>query len=107
LAGTADRWRAADGALGLTGSERFLFVGSGTSLYLARAAAQVLQERPGRTAVAAPASEVFLSQASTVPPEASLVAFVLSRSGCTSEAVLAARHLRERVPGARVVTVSC
>jgi glucosamine--fructose-6-phosphate aminotransferase (isomerizing) len=107
LAGTASRWLGADDALGLTGSERFLFVGSGTSFYLAQAAAQVMQERTGRSAVAVPASEVFLSQASAVPPEEPLVAFVLSRSGSTSEAVLAARHLRECVPGARVVTLSC
>jgi glucosamine--fructose-6-phosphate aminotransferase (isomerizing) len=67
----------------------------------------VMQERTGRPATAVPASEVFLSPASTVPAGVPLVAFVLSRSGSTSEAVLAARHLREHVPAARIVSVSC
>ena len=107
LTAAAAGWRPAPRALGLTGGEHFLFVGSGTSLYLAQAAAQVMQERTGRPAVAVPASEVFLSAASTVPTGVPLLAFLLSRSGSTSEAVLAARHLREHVPSARVVTVSC
>jgi glucosamine--fructose-6-phosphate aminotransferase (isomerizing) len=107
LESTASAWEPAQHALGLTGGEHFLFVGSGTSLYLAQAAAQVMQERTGRPAVAVPASEVFLSAGSTVPLGVPLVAFVLSRSGSTSEAVLAARYLREHVPTARVVSVSC
>ncbi|MEA2283165.1 MAG: hypothetical protein QOK21_3772 [Solirubrobacteraceae bacterium] len=107
LAATAAGWEPASRKLGLTGEEHFVFVGSGTSLYLAQAAAQVMQERTRRPAVAAAASEVFLSTASTIPMGGPLVAFVLSRSGSTSEAVLAARHLRRHVPAARVVTVSC
>jgi glucosamine--fructose-6-phosphate aminotransferase (isomerizing) len=107
LAATAAGWERAAATLGLTGEEQFLLAGSGTSLYLAEAAAQVMQERTGRTAVAVPASEVFLSPASTVPAGVPLLAFVLSRSGSTSEAVRAARHLREHVPSARVVAVSC
>lgn len=107
LEATAAGWEPARRALGFTGEEHFLLVGSGTSLYLAQSAAHVMQERTGRPAVAVPASEVFLSPASTVPAGVPLVAFVLSRSGSTSEAVLAARHLREHVPAARVVTVSC
>ena len=107
LAAAAQQWDASASALELSGGEHFLFVGSGTSLYLGQAAAQVMQERTGRPAVAVPASEVFLSPASTVPMGVPIVAFVLSRSGSTSEAVLAARHLREHVPSARVVSVSC
>jgi glucosamine--fructose-6-phosphate aminotransferase (isomerizing) len=107
LSATAAGWEPADRALGETGGEHYLLVGSGTSFYLAQAAAQVMQERTGRPATAVPASEVFLSPASTVPAGVPLVAFVLSRSGSTSEAVLAARHLREHVPAARVVSVSC
>jgi glucosamine--fructose-6-phosphate aminotransferase (isomerizing) len=107
LEATAAGWAPARRTLGLAGDEHVLLVGSGTSLYLAQAAAHVMQERTGRPAVAVPASEVFLSPASTVPMGVPLVAFVLSRSGSTSEAVLAARHLREHVPAARVVSVSC
>ena len=106
LAAAAESWERADRALALTGGERFLTVGAGTSLYLAQSAAHVLQERTGHPAVAVPASEVFLSARSTVPAEP-LVAFVISRSGSTSEAVLAARHLREHAPDAQVVAVTC
>jgi glucosamine--fructose-6-phosphate aminotransferase (isomerizing) len=104
LAAAADSWDPH--ALGLGGAERFLTIGAGTSFYLAQAAAHVLQERTGRPATAVPASEIFLSTASTVPDEP-LVAFVFSRSGSTSEAVLAARHLREHARQARVVALSC
>lgn len=107
LASAATAWAPAQGALGLTGAEHFLLTGAGTSFYLAQAAAHVMQERTGRPATAVPASEVFLSPASTVPAGVPLVVFVMSRSGSTSEAVLAARHVREHVPSARVVALSC
>jgi glucosamine--fructose-6-phosphate aminotransferase (isomerizing) len=107
LSAAEDCWAPADRALGLSGRERLLLIGAGTSLYLAQSAAHVMQERTGRPAVAIPASEVFLSPASTVPQDEPLLAFVISRSGSTSEAVLAARHLRDHVPAARVVAVSC
>ena len=94
-------------ALGLDGDEHVLLTGAGTSFYLAQAAAQVMQERTGRSARAVPASEVFLSPASTVPQGVPLLVFVMSRSGSTSEAVLAARHLRRNAPEARVVALTC
>jgi glucosamine--fructose-6-phosphate aminotransferase (isomerizing) len=100
-------WTRPPRVLALDGRERFLTVGSGTSFYLAQVAAHVLQERTRRPASAVAASEVFLSAASTVPADEPLVAFVFSRSGSTSEAVLAAQHLREHRPGARVVAVTC
>jgi glutamine---fructose-6-phosphate transaminase (isomerizing) len=106
LSAAAESWAPAERALGLAGGERFLTIGAGTSFYLAQSAAHVLQERTGRPATAVPSSEVFLSARSTVPAEP-LVAFVISRSGSTSEAVLAARHLREHAPAARVVAVTC
>jgi glucosamine--fructose-6-phosphate aminotransferase (isomerizing) len=84
---------------------RLLLVGCGTSLYLAQAAAHAMQEATGRQAAAVPASEVFLSPASTIPAGAPLLAFVISRSGETSEGVLAAEHLARS--GAAVVAVTC
>lgn len=107
LAAAAASWDDAAHALAPTGEEHYLLAGAGTSYYLAQAAAHAMQERTGRPAAAVPVSEVFLSGASTVPRGVRLVAFVISRSGSTSEAVLAARHLREHLPTARVVAVSC
>lgn len=83
-----------------------LFVGCGTSYYLAQTSAQVFQEITGTPSRAIPGSEVFLSPASTVPAGRPLVAFVFSRSGTSSEAVLAARHLRS-TGATTVVGVTC
>jgi glucosamine--fructose-6-phosphate aminotransferase (isomerizing) len=86
---------------------RALFVGAGTSLYLAQAASQRFQELTGVPSAAVPPSEVFLSPASTIPRGGPLAAFVISRSGATSEALHAARHLREHVDEATVVALTC
>ncbi len=85
----------------------FLFVGCGTSLYIAQCAARCFQEITGRVSSAVPASEVFLSDGSTVPRGRPVVAFVISRSGTTSEALIASDHLAERFPSATVVGVTC
>lgn len=84
-----------------------LFIGSGTSLYIAQTAAQSFMELTGTTATAAPASEIFLSAASTVPHEGSVIAFIISRSGATSEALLAASYLREHHPHVTTVGITC
>ena len=85
----------------------YLFIGSGTSFYLAQAAAQSFQEITGHVSCAAPSSEVFLSPASTVPARVPVVAFVISRSGSTSEAVMAADYLRRQSSGVNVVGITC
>jgi glucosamine--fructose-6-phosphate aminotransferase (isomerizing) len=107
LATIPDQWRDVAERIALPAGAQALFVGCGTSYYLAQTAAQVFQEVTHIPARAAPGSEVFLSPASVVPAGAPLVAFVISRSGTSSEAVLAARYLRANVPGAVVVGVTC
>jgi glucosamine--fructose-6-phosphate aminotransferase (isomerizing) len=102
-----DQWDHVASTAGIAAGTPLLFVGSGTSLYIARVAARSAQELTGHTARAVPASEVFLSPESSIVRDSPPLAFVISRSGATSEALLAADFLREQVPGAIVVGVTC
>lgn len=101
-----DRWQEIAGHLPSQRPERALFVGSGTSLYLAQSAARCWQEITGIPGAAVPSSEVFLSPAATVGDTPG-IAFVISRSGTTSEAVLAARYLRDHLRGLVRIGVTC
>ncbi len=78
----------------------WLFVGCGTSFYLAEAAAASWKTLTGQSARAVAASEILLFPALTLPPVANLQAVIISRSGSTSEAVRAAAVLRSehRIP---------
>jgi glucosamine--fructose-6-phosphate aminotransferase (isomerizing) len=75
----------------------WLFVGCGTSFYLAEAAATSWTLLTGEPARAVPGSEILLYPALTRPQAANLHAVVISRSGRTSEAVRAARELRKEM----------
>jgi len=78
----------------------WLFVGCGTSYYLAEAAASTWTILTGQRARALPASEVLLfREASYLQPDA-LQSVIISRSGSTSEAVRAAAMLSQelRIP---------
>ena len=99
--------KAIDLELGWDRGSQLIFTGSGTSYYLAQAAAQAAQEVTGQPARAVPSADVFLSPASTVPEGIPLLVFVISRSGRTSEALLAAEYLRAERPLATVIAVSC
>lgn len=77
--------------------QEWLFIGCGTSFYLAEAAAlswTVLTRQPAR---AIAASEVLLFPNFVQAEGADLQAVVISRSGKTSEAVRAAKALREEL----------
>lgn len=78
----------------------WIFVGCGTSLYLAEAAANSWTLLTGRRARALPASEVLLFPKLIQAERANAQAVIISRSGQTSEAVRAAALLsRElRIP---------
>jgi glucosamine--fructose-6-phosphate aminotransferase (isomerizing) len=84
-----------------------LFIGCGTSLYIAQTAAHTFTELTGITAAAVPASEVFLSSASILPGAGSIVAFIISRSGTTSEGLLAADYLRSLGNRATTIAITC
>ena len=75
----------------------WLFVGCGTSFYLADGAATSWTLLTGEPARAVPGSEILLYPALTRPEAANLHAVVISRSGRTSEAVRAARLLRKEM----------
>jgi glucosamine--fructose-6-phosphate aminotransferase (isomerizing) len=78
----------------------WLFVGCGTSFYLAEAVAASWKILTGQSARAVAASEILLFPALTLLSPANLQAVVISRSGSTSEAVRAAAVLRNehRIP---------
>lgn len=102
-----DQWEYIRDTLLLPPETHFLFVGSGTSFYLAQAAAQSFQEITGHVSHPVPSSEIFLTPASTIPGDVPVVAFVISRSGSTSEAVMAADYLGRHCPNVDVVGLTC
>lgn len=103
-----DQWRRMAEDMPIGSDTHFLFIGSGTSLYIAQSAAQSLQEITGHVAAAVPASEIFLSPGSTVPRGVPVVAFVISRSGSTSEALKAADHLlTHHAENVQVMGITC
>ena len=73
----------------------WLFVGCGTSFYLAKAAAVSWHILTGQLARAVPASEILLFPALHLPRGTDVQTVVISRSGSTSEAVRAAALLRK------------
>lgn len=103
-------WRAVMGQIGGNSScasfvasavarRELIFVGCGTSYYLAEAAAAVWSIMTRRSARAVPASEVLLFPEALQLDAKGLQAVVISRSGKTSEAIRAAVLLaRHRVP---------
>jgi len=75
----------------------WVFVGCGTSFYLADAAATSWTLLTGEPARAVPGSEILLYPALTRSEASILRAIVISRSGRTSEAVRAAHVLRKEM----------
>ena len=86
-----------------TGDQEWLFVGCGTSYYLAQAAAASFSAISRRAARAVPASELLLYPENVLPAGRSIVPVLISRSGRTTEVVKASDFLeRER----RIATVA-
>lgn len=77
--------------------KEWIFVGCGTSFYLAETAAACWAFLTGQRARALPASEVLLFPALTNAKGANTQAVVISRSGKTSEAVRAAEVLSRKL----------
>lgn len=74
----------------------WLFVGCGTSYYLAEAAAASWSLQTGQRTLALPASEIMLFPDAALLRTPSLQAVIISRSGQTSEAVRACDLLRTK-----------
>lgn len=83
-----------------------LFTGCGTSFYLALAAARYYQSATGEIAVAVPASELFLHKGTHILPNKKYNVIGISRSGTTSEIVMALEHLKG-AKNIRSMAVTC
>lgn len=83
----------------------WLFIGCGTSYYLALAAAASFNAITGRPARAIPASEVLLFPGSILN-ERRVVPVLISRSGRTTEVLRAGEYL-ERERGVRTIGMTC
>lgn len=86
-------------------ANQWLFIGCGSSYYIALAAAAAWSRITGIRAWAIPASELLLFPDLVLADSEDLAAVVISRSGRTSEAVQAARLL-EREKNIRVLAVT-
>lgn len=84
----------------------WLFVGCGTSYYLAQSAAASFTALTSLRARAVPASEIMLFPEVAVPLSHNVVPVLISRSGHTSEVLQAARYL-ESERGVRTLAVTC
>jgi glutamine---fructose-6-phosphate transaminase (isomerizing) len=84
----------------------WLFIGCGTSFYLAEAAALSWTMLTGQPARALAASEILLFPKLTEAEGSDLQAVVISRSGKTSEAVRAAKALRQELR-APTIGITC
>lgn len=90
----------------LAGGAECMFVGCGSSYYLAQAAASSWAAITGRRARAVPASELLLFPDALLADSAGLVPILISRSGKTTEVVRAAEYLgKERK--LRTVAITC
>jgi len=83
----------------------WIFVGCGTSYYLAQAAAAAFQH-VGLAARPIPGSEILLYPALSLPPGREYIPIMISRSGRTSEVVRAARVI-EKDRNLRAIAITC
>jgi glutamine---fructose-6-phosphate transaminase (isomerizing) len=105
LAGLQREGSLADIRKPFRSANEWLFVGCGSSYYIALSAAASWSSITGMRARAIPASELLLFPEIVLAGSEELAAVVISRSGQTSEAVRAA-HLLEREKNIRVLAVT-
>ncbi|MDI2586965.1 SIS domain-containing protein [Psychrobacillus sp. NEAU-3TGS] len=86
--------------------DHVLFTGCGTSFYLAASAAKYYQTVTGQFASAVPASELFLHTSTTIVPGKKYFVVGISRSGTTSEILIALDHLKGNAD-IRTLAVTC
>jgi glucosamine--fructose-6-phosphate aminotransferase (isomerizing) len=88
------------------GAGEWLFVGCGSSYYLALSGAASWVAITGRRAHAVPASELLLFPDSVLTGSQNLAAVLISRSGRTSEVIKAAKLLEEK-KDIRTLAITC
>lgn len=86
-------------------AKEWVFVGCGTSYYLAQAAAASFTQLTGRMARALPASEIILHSALAIPDPQAVFPVLISRSGHTSEILAVADQLKRR--GIEFLALTC
>ncbi|MFQ5604883.1 MAG: SIS domain-containing protein, partial [bacterium] len=74
-----------------------VFIGCGTSYYLALSAASIFTTITHQKARAIPSSDVFLFSESIFSSKCDYLAVLISRSGKTTETVWAARYIKENL----------
>ncbi|MBZ5549296.1 MAG: SIS domain-containing protein [Acidobacteriia bacterium] len=84
----------------------WLFIGCGTSYYLALSAAASFSAITGMPARAVPASEVLLFPDTVLPKRRPIVPVLISRSGRTTEVVKARDYLEDE-RGIRTIAITC
>ncbi len=84
----------------------WLFIGCGTSYYIALAAAACFAEITGMPARAIPASEILFFPNSVLSKHHTSIPVLISRSGRTTEVVRAGQYL-ERERGIRTIAITC
>ena len=87
-------------------SEEWIFVGCGSSYYVAQAAAWSWTELTGQRAKAVPASELLFYPDVVLGKNRACQPVLISRSGYTSEVLMAAEYL-ERDRNIRALAISC
>lgn len=110
----ADSWRGALDAVEAQGRAvqkllgadgRVLFIGCGSTHYLAQFAAPFFQATTGRLSQGLPSSELLLQSETIIAPSEQPTVVALSRSGDTSETILAVQ--KARALGCKTLTISC
>jgi glucosamine--fructose-6-phosphate aminotransferase (isomerizing) len=86
-------------------AEEWVFVGCGSSFYVAQSAAASAAELTGKRSRALPASEVLLYPEIALAGSGKYVPVLISRSGRTSEVLKVAEALKAR--GVKTVGISC
>jgi glutamine---fructose-6-phosphate transaminase (isomerizing) len=86
--------------------DQVLFMGCGTSFYLAASAARYYQTVTGLFASALPASELFLHTSTAIVPGKKYLIVGISRSGTTSEILIALDHFKGNAD-IRTLAVTC
>ncbi len=89
-----------------TDASEWLFVGCGTSYYLAQAAAATHSALTGTLARAVPASELFLHPELALRKREHFMPVLISRSGKTSEVLRAAEYLKAQA-GVKTLAITC
>lgn len=101
------QWRSIVAHLPIKTGTHFVFTGCGTSYYLSQSAARLFQEMTGYLSIAVPASELFLADISVIPQGVPVIVFAISRSGTTSEVIMAVQYIHENFSSIPVIGMTC